>query len=104
MIHKSHTIDTMNKTTTMNIRMDEATRRELQDFAGQIGIPATSLVNASIRQMLRSRAVTFATSLEPTSYLENILRQTDNDIKAGKNLSPVFGSVDDMFDHLEKTA
>lgn len=87
----------------MNIRIDEETRRELKDFAAQVGIPATSLVNASIRQMLRSRAVTFSTALEPTPYLEKILREADKDIKVGKNLSPVFDSVDDMFDDLEKT-
>jgi len=94
----------MNKTTTMNIRMDEATRRELQDFAEQIGIAATSLVNASIRQMLRTREVTFNTGFEPTPYLEKILGESDRDIKAGKNISPAFDSADDMFDHLEKTA
>jgi antitoxin component of RelBE/YafQ-DinJ toxin-antitoxin module len=94
----------MSKTITMNIRIDEETRRGLKDFAAEVGIPATSLVNASIRQMLRSRAVTFSTALEPTPYLEKILREADMDIKTGKNLSPVFDSVDDMFDHLRKTA
>lgn len=93
----------MSKSITMNIRMDEETRRKLKDFAIQIGIPASSLVNASIRQMLRSREVTFTTVLEPTPYLEKILHEADRDIKADKNLSPVFDSVDDMFDHLKKT-
>ena len=84
--------------------MDEQTRQELKDFANQVGIPASSLVNASIRQMLRSGQVTFNTTLEPTPYLEKIMREADADIKAGRNLSPAFNSVDDMFDHLEKTA
>lgn len=94
----------MNKTITMNVRMDAATRRKLQDFANQIGIPATALVNASIRQMLRTRQAHFTTDLEPTPYLQKILKGAEKDIKTGKNLSPVFESVDDMFDHLEKTA
>ena len=88
----------------MNIRMDKETRQALKDFAIQIGIPATSLVNASIRQMLRTRQVTFGTDLEPTPYLEKLLGEVDRDIKAGDNLSPVFESVDEMFKHLEKTA
>jgi antitoxin component of RelBE/YafQ-DinJ toxin-antitoxin module len=94
----------MSRSVTMNLRMDEITRRELKAFAAQLGIPATSLVNGSIRQMLRSRRVNFTAPLEPTPYLEEILRKADSDIKAGKNLSPVFDSVDEMFEHLETTA
>ncbi len=41
----------MSKTITMNIRMDEDTRKKLKDFAGQVGIPATSLVNAGALQI-----------------------------------------------------
>ena len=94
----------MTKSITMNIRMDNETRRALQDFAVEVGIPATSLVNASIRQMLRNREVTFRTGMEPTLNLQKILHQADNDIKADKNLSPIFESADDMFYHLEKTS
>ena len=47
----------------MNIRMDEDTRKNLKEFARQVGIPATTLVNAGIKQMLRNRGVTFTTGL-----------------------------------------
>ncbi len=93
----------MSKTTTMNIRIDEETRRELKAFAAQIGIPATSLVHASIRQMLRTGEARFTTTLEPTPYLEKLIKEAEADYKAGKNISPSFGSVDEMFKHLEKT-
>ena len=94
----------MSKTITMNIRVDEETRRELKDFANQVGIPASSLVNASIRQMLRTREVTFKTGLEPTPYLKRIINEAEADYTTGKNISPSFDSVDGMFDHLEKSA
>ncbi len=77
----------MSKTITMNIRMDEDTRKKLKDFAGQVGIPATSLVNASIKQMLRNQQVTLSTSLEPTPYLEKIIKEAEADYKAGKNIT-----------------
>ena len=73
----------------MNIRIDEDTRRELKEFAEQIGIPATSLVNASIRQMLRSGEARFTPSLEPTSYLEKIIEEGETDFKAGRNITQV---------------
>lgn len=71
----------------MNIRMDEDTRRKLKEFAGQVGIPATSLVNASIKQMLRNQHVTLSTSLEPTPYLEKIIKEAEADHAAGKNIT-----------------
>lgn len=46
--------------------MDKETRKKLQEFAGQIGLPATSLVNVSIKQMLRDQQVTFGRTIEPT--------------------------------------
>ncbi|MGH7195934.1 MAG: hypothetical protein ACREGA_04115 [Candidatus Saccharimonadales bacterium] len=94
----------MNKAITMNIRMDEETRRGLKDFAGQLGIPATSLVNASIKQMLRAQQITFSTSLQPTPYLQKIIKQADADYAKGKNISPVFDSADDMLKHLKASA
>lgn len=36
----------------------------------------------------------------PTPYLEKILEKADKDIKAGRNLSPRFDNVDDMFEWL----
>ena len=69
----------MAKNITMNIRIAEDTRRKLKDFSDEIGIPATSLVNASIKQMLRNREVTFSAAREPTPYLEEIIREAEVD-------------------------
>ncbi len=92
----------MSKTITMNIRMDEATRQDLKKFATDIGIPATSLVNASIRQMLRAGAVTFNTNLEPTPYLENIIMEAEADYKTGRNIHGPFNTAKAMISDLEK--
>jgi len=71
----------------MNIRMDEDTRKNLKEFAGQVGIPATTLVNAGIKQMLRNRGVTFTTGLEPTPYLEKLIKEAEADYNAGRNIT-----------------
>jgi antitoxin component of RelBE/YafQ-DinJ toxin-antitoxin module len=89
---------------TLNVKIDSQVKRELKDFANEVGVPVSSLVNGTIRQMLRNRSVTFSTTLEPTPYLAKILREAEADIAEGKNLSPVFDDVDDMFAHLKKTA
>jgi len=90
--------------TTLNVKIDAKTKQSLKEFAAEVGVPVSSLVNGTIRQMLRDRKVVFSTALEPTPYLAKILKETEADIATGQNLSPVFESVDNMFDHLEKTA
>lgn len=92
----------MTKTITMNIRMDEDTRKKLKDFAGQVGIPATSLVNASIKQMLRNQQLTLTTALEPTPYLKKIIKEAEADYKTGKNISGPFETADEMIAALER--
>jgi DNA-damage-inducible protein J len=84
------------KTTSMNVRLDVGTRQQLQALADDLGIPATSLVVANIKQMLRSGEVRLTTTLEPTPYLEEIMRRTDKDIADGKNLSGPFDTVEAM--------
>jgi len=92
----------MSKTTTMNIRLDEATRQGLKDFAARLGIPASSLVNASIRQMLRAQAVTFTTTLEPTPYLQKIIKEAEADYAGGRNIHGPFDSAEAMIAELER--
>lgn len=91
-------------TAVLNVKTDPKTKQQLKVFAAQMGLTVSALINAQIRQMLRSGEVRLTTTLEPTPYLEKIMREANKDIKKGANLSPVFESVDEMFDHLEKTA
>jgi antitoxin component of RelBE/YafQ-DinJ toxin-antitoxin module len=86
----------------MNIRVDEVTRRELKDFAAKIGIPASSLVNASIRQMLRSGKVEFDTGREPTPYLQKIIKEAEADYAAGRNVHGPFDSAEEMIANLNR--
>ena len=95
---------TATKTTNMNIRLDEETRRKLQIFADTLGIPATTLAAANIKQMLRAGEVRLTTTLEPTHYLEQVMRQANADIKTGKNISKAYDNVDDFFGDLDKNA
>lgn len=92
----------MSKTTTMNIRMDEQTRKQLKAFADQLGMPATTLVNANIKEMLRTKKVSFSTNPEPTPYLQKIIKEAEADYAAGKNISGPFDTAEAMIADLEK--
>lgn len=63
----------LNKT-ILNIRTDPETKEQIQMFADELGVPVSVILNAQIKQMLRDRQVIFSTKLEPTPYLEKIIR------------------------------
>lgn len=93
---------TISKTTSMNVRLDLDTRQQLQRMADELGIPATSLVVANVKQMLRNGEVRLTTAFEPTPYLEDVMHQADKDIATGSNLSEVYESADSFFEDLDK--
>lgn len=76
----------------LSIKTDEQTKQQLKDFAAELGVTSTAFVNMVIRQALRDRRVVLTTDLEPTPYLEKIMRQADADYKAGRNITHTKGS------------
>lgn len=89
-------------TSIINIKTDPKTKQQLKDFAAQLGLPVSALINAQIRQMLRTGKVELSTSLEPTPYLQAIIKEAEADYKAGKNISGSFDSAEDMIAALNK--
>jgi antitoxin component of RelBE/YafQ-DinJ toxin-antitoxin module len=73
--------------TTLNVKIDVKTKQSLKDFAAELGVPVSSLVNGSIKQMLRERKVVFSTALSPTPYLEKVMREAEADLAAGRNIT-----------------
>lgn len=84
----------------LSIKIDSGTKRELQRFAAELGVTTTTFVNASIRQALRDRRLVLTTELEPTPFLEKILRRLDSDLKSGQNITTTH-SADDALAHLK---
>ncbi len=73
--------------TTLNVKIDTQTKQSLKEFAAEVGVPVSALVNGSIKQMLRDRKVVFSTVLEPTAYLRKIMREADADLAAGRGIT-----------------
>lgn len=90
--------------TLLTVKTDEDTKDELKSFAAELGVSTTAFVNLLVRQALRDRKIVLSTTLEPTSFLEEIMRDVEADLRTGRNISPEFDSVDEMFRHLKETA
>jgi antitoxin component of RelBE/YafQ-DinJ toxin-antitoxin module len=86
--------------TLLSIKTDEQTKQELRAFAAELGISSTAFVNLVIKQALRDRRVVLSTNLEPTPYLEEIIRKADADYKADRNITHTKGKTEAL-NHLD---
>jgi antitoxin component of RelBE/YafQ-DinJ toxin-antitoxin module len=73
--------------TILNIKTDPDTKQQIQEFAAELGVPVSVIMNAQIKQMLRDRKVVLSTQLEPTSYLVKIMEQVEEDLKLNNNMT-----------------
>jgi len=85
-------------TAILNIKTDPETKERLKEFASQVGLPVSALMNAQIKQMLRDRKVAFDITLKPTPALENAMRKAEADLAAGD--VDTFESKQDALEHL----
>jgi len=91
----------MSSNASLTIRTDPQTKQEIADFAAALGLTTSAFVTAVLRQTIREGRVVLTPTLEPTPYLEQIMREADADIAAGKNLSKAYDNVDDFFRDLD---
>jgi len=78
----------------LNIKTNPETKIQLQEFAAELGVPVSVILNAQIKQMLRTRKVTLTTELEPTPYLEKIMRQVEKDLVSGRNMTKAMDATE----------
>ena len=70
----------------LTIKTDDKTKQDLKDFATELGVSTTALVNLVLKQTLRDKKIVINTDLEPTPYLEKLMKEAEADYKADKNI------------------
>lgn len=88
----------------LTIRTDPKTKKVIADFAASVGLSTSAFATAILLQAVREQRVVLTPTLEPTPYLEKVMREADADIKAGKNISKAYDNADDFFSDLDKNA
>jgi DNA-damage-inducible protein J len=73
----------------LTVKTDQDTKEKLKNFAAELGISSTAFVNMLVKQALRERRIVLSVDLEPTPYLEKVMREAEEDYKAGRNISRV---------------
>jgi len=86
--------------TTIILKADKEVKENAQKLAKELGLNLSAIINANLKQFIRSREVYFSTLPKMTPELEKLIGRARKDYKAKKNISPVFGSVREALDYL----
>src|SRR4051812_26401601 len=73
--------------TTIHIKTDTKTRDAAKQVAEEFGFSLTSLVNAMLKQIARTKRLTLSMEETPNQYMIDGLKKSEEDVKAGRVLS-----------------
>lgn len=88
-------------TTVIHIKADKEVKKNAQKAAKDLGLTLSDVINASLRNFIKTREVIFSDIPQMTPELEKLLDKVGDDIKEGKNLSPAFESGEEMDKYLD---
>jgi len=86
--------------TLINIRADVEVKNEAQKVARDLGLPLSTVINAYLRQFIRTKEVHFSMEGELKPSVKRRLDRLTKEAKAGKNVSGPFSNADEMDAHL----
>ena len=87
--------------TVIHIKANKEVKENAQKLAKDLGLSLSDVINASLRNFLRTREITFSSVPRMTPELERILGPIMEDIKRGRNLSPAFDNAKKMDEYLD---
>lgn len=88
-------------TTVIYIKADKEVKQNAQKAAKDLGLTLSDVINASLRNFIRTRQIIFSDVPVMTPELEKLLDKVEDDIKRGKNLSPAFDSGEKIDEYLD---
>ena len=86
----------------MHIKVDKDIKERSSKLASHLGVPLSTIVNASLRNFVRPETFSVSAGEEMTPYMEHWLAEVEKDKRAGKNMSGPFGSVAELKAHLSR--
>ena len=87
--------------TMINIKTEKDIKIKAQKVAKELGLPLGTVLNAYLREFIRTKKASFSIPPQMTLRLEKLISRVEKDIKAGRNLSPVFTTAEEMDDYLD---
>lgn len=88
------------KQVPVTIKIDDELKTDIQKLAKNMGLSFSAIVENKLREVRRERRIEFEEELIPNKKFAKELREIEEDIKAGRNISGPFYSVDELMDSL----
>ncbi len=79
------------KTSALSIKIDPKVKEEAQKVANQLGFSLSTIVNASLKNLIRSKTVSYSL-LEPTPLLKRAINSARVDRIHKKSIGPFSSS------------
>ncbi len=85
----------------INIKTEKEVKENAQRLAKELGLSLSDVLNASLRNFIRTREVYFSHTPRMTEELENLIEKTEKDIALNKNMSPRFNDAKEAIKYLD---
>lgn len=86
--------------TTINIKADKEVKEGAQKVARELGLPLSVVINAYLKQFIRTKEVHFSVEGKLKPEVKRRLDRLEKEARAGENISPAFGSAEDAIRYL----
>jgi addiction module RelB/DinJ family antitoxin len=87
--------------TLINIKTESGVKENAKRLAKELGLSLSDVINAALRNFIRSREVYFSAIPHMTPEFERLLGNIEEDMKEKKNLSPAFSSSKELEQYLD---
>ena len=87
--------------TVIHIKTDAELKENAQRLASTLGLNLSDVINASLRNFIRTRELYFSDIPRVTPEFERLLGKIEEDIRHNRNLSPRFKTAKEANDFLD---
>jgi addiction module RelB/DinJ family antitoxin len=87
------------KTIMINIKADVKVKKQVQSILEEIGLNLSGVINAFLKNLIRTREVRFTAGNKMTPYLERVIEESRRDLKQGKLGKPM--TLEEALDYLD---
>jgi len=84
----------------INFKVDSEVKEEAQKLALELGVPLSTIINAQLRELIRTRTLSVSSEPRMTTYLERVIDGVERDRKSGKNVTRT-NSIEEALVHLD---
>lgn len=86
----------------VTVKIDADLKKDAQELAKSLGLSLSAIVENKLRQAVRERRIVFEEEpLVPNEKTARMLREIEEDVKAGRNLSGPFSTHEELEKHLK---